>query len=345
MLILPTLAVEVGGRAAWTVAVAAWIMAALGSVFAAAAARRYPDESFPRYLPRALGRVPGAVVAMLLVGVAVVAAGADLTLIFAAVDGVFLSRTPYLAGFIFIALVAAYQAWTGWRAIARLSPVMMAVLLGTALFLMMQLAPHADPGYLWPPLDRGQFRWEPLPLVAAVGGFHFPLWIPFLYPRSAAPRWFLRDFVAGSLVGALAVWVFTVAPVAILGPDAARMLQQAFPDITGIIALHRSFFDRPEHLARTVFNINAIVTVGTAVLGGAETLAGMTGAGNPRRFIVPVAGAGVGVAYLTYRLGLHRPLLFLAAAATYGFLLILGLIALRAPRRQQRQRQRPPRRG
>lgn len=320
--------IAVAGRAAWTVVLAAWVVSALGSGAAWLATRRHPDQSLPAYVVRALGPVLGRVALLYLAVTLILVAAVDLILMFESVDGAFYVRTPFWALTAAVVVVAGYAAWTGWRSLARVSPLLFLVVGLTSLFLWALMVPEADAGYLWPPLDLGQFQWQPLPLWAGLVGFHYPAILPFVFPFAARKDRFLRAFVAGSFLGAAVVLVFVLFIVAILGPEGARDLGQPFPDITGILSLPRSFFDRPEHLARMILNVNAIVATAVALLAAGELLAAVLGLRNPRPLLPVAAGLPLAAASAVYALGLRQQLLAVTGALLYSAVPLFLLLAL-----------------
>ncbi|BDG62397.1 hypothetical protein caldi_34870 [Caldinitratiruptor microaerophilus] len=322
------MSIAVAGRAAWTVVLAAWVVSALGSGAFWLAARRHPEERFPTYVLRALGPVLGRVALLYLAGVPVLVAAVDLILIFESVDDVFYDRTPFWALAAAVLVVAGYAAWTGWRSLAMVSPLLLLAVGATLSFLWALLVPKAEAGYLWPPIDPGQFRWEPVAVWLALVGFHYPVVLPFLFPLAARKKRFFPAFAAGGFAGAAVILVSVLFVVAVVGPEAARELGQPYPDITAVLTLPRSFFDRPEHLARLSLNVNALMAVAVSLLAGAEMLAALVSARNPDPFIPVVAGGALGVASAAHEPGLRQPLMAATGGLLYSAVPLLLLLAV-----------------
>lgn len=173
--------------------------------------------------------------------------------------------------------------------------------------------------------------------AGALGVCQFPVFIPFLYARCRPSSRFLGRCLTRSAIRASVVAAFTLLPVAFGGPEAAARVEQVFPDITAVIVLHRSFIDRPEHLARALYTVNAIAVVAGALAAGAESLARMTGAAWRRPLILFVLGVSTAIAYFAERMALRTELLALTAAAMVLFTLALAATALLRGRVRQRR--------
>lgn len=318
------------GRSAWMAVLAAWVVSFLGSGAFWLAARRHPEESFGAYVLRALGPVLGRLALLYLAAVPVLVAAVDVILIFESVDETFYVRTPVWALGAAVLGVAGYAAWTGWRSLAMVSPLLLLAVVTTVLFLWALLVPKAEAGYLWPPIDPGQFRWEPLAVGLALVGFHYPLLLPLLFPLAGRKERFFPAFAAGGFAGAAVILVFVLFVVAVVGPEAARELGQPYPDITAVLTLPRSFFDRPEHLARLSLNVNALVAVAVSLRAAAEMLAALVSARNPNPFIPVVAGTALGVASAAHALGFRQPLMAATGGLLYSAVPLLLLAVLPA---------------
>ncbi len=336
-MILPTLAIGVGGRAAWMVVIAAWLITAAGVPLAVAAARHHGGARFPSNLVRALPWV-GRLVTLTIAGMAIMTAAGDLYLIFVTMDEIFMFRTPYLAVIVATAGVSAYQAWIGWRGIARISPLFLILVLSTTVMVLALLIPHLDPGYLRPVMDLSLLGGRPGPLVGALAGMHAPLLPLLLYARAAKPRLLLRDYLTGSATGAAVLLLFTAVPLMMGPPETLMRVNQVFPDVTTALTLPRSIFDRPEHLTRIVFNISALFAVSASLLTGAQVLAGTLNTGKWRPFVPPMAAAAALVAYLSYRLEWRENLRVYTAITDHVLLVFVALTMLLAGRRLGRPR-------
>lgn len=327
MFLLPTVAIAIGGRAAWTVALAAWLLSAGATWVIAVASSQYPGIPFPAYLDRGLGPVLGRSLTAVGALFCMLAAASDLMLMYETLDGIFLPRTPAWAIFSAILLTAGYGAVTGWRSIARVAPLFLSPLVFLTLVLLIFILPLSDTGQLRPVLDPGNFAWQPLIALGGLTGFHYPLLAPYLYQRVATPGRFLRHLLFGAALGGLGVLLFTLLPVMVMGPGAARAMRQPFPDISAVVVVHRSFFDRPEHFIRLSFNVSALLAVSTALLACGVNLAYLFGARTVRGLTAAAALAAGGIAYAAFWLNMRQELYAATGVVGYAMIPWFGAVA------------------
>lgn len=288
MLLLPVLAVETGGRAAWMVAVISGVLGFLLLLLIGKMSQRFPTITFAGYASRIAGPWAGKGMALLL-GIALgLGAAVDIQVALKNVVGLFFLTTPpwVVAGL--LALTGLAVSWFGVVAASRLAPLVLSMLLLTFLFVLLPLWRYMELGYLVP-------FWDPTPLQpqsrafwAALGAFRSGPALAALMPYIAEPRRAVRVAGWAYWAGWLVVFLAVLAPVLVFGPEGARSLVLPFPFVASVIRLPNFPLERIELLARLVFNLNVFHAIALMYFNGGQLLSEVFNTRTTRPFMVAV---------------------------------------------------------
>lgn len=327
--ILPGEAIAAGGRAAWVVAVLAAAVSAVTALVSGRLGERFPTDTAVGYARRIAGPVVGWP-AGLAIAVALVAAAVDhMVAIAHAVSATLLVFTPTPVVAVVGMVVAGYWAWTGCRCIGQLSPLLLAALLATTAVAGGLLGGAADWGFLRPWFDWSQLRLWSRPWWLGLLDIHSPFALAMLVPLAERPARATRAFLAGLGLGWLVVAFYTVIPIAVFGPEAARAMNHPFPDVLGAIFLFRSPFARPEYVAAVAYQVNTIAALAAFLSLSARAFAQLAGRDDPRPFVAPTTAAAAALAGMITVLGeAGREVAEAIDVGVYGLAPLYGLLWL-----------------
>lgn len=258
--LMPALAIEAGGRAAWAVAVLAGVVAWLVGLLVADLSRRFVPASVFAYAGMLVGPWSGRLLAALIVLAAVASAPVDLRGAVRALLGVFYQQTPPWIVVTISAAGALSLAWWGPQRLARLQPLLLAVLLTVTVLQVPFLLQRSEWRLLLPvrlqDVDIGNRA-----LLEALGVFRFPLMLAWLVALLEEPHRAPALFTKGFWLGWLVVLSMVAFAVAIFGPEGARELNNPFPYMLSIIRLPNFPIDKVDYLARLIYSLSALVVV------------------------------------------------------------------------------------
>lgn len=290
LLLLPTTAVESGGRAAWMVAIWSGVVGFLMVLLIGKLSQRFPGMTVVGYAGLIAGRWTGKATGLLFAIIIGLLTAGDLRLAMKSLIGAFFVTTPTWVLTLLLALAALSLAWHGIVHIARLGPLALIILIFTFLVTFPLLWRWMQPGYLIPVLDLSPLRVADRSFWASVTCFRSGLLLVVLLPYVAEPRRAARIYGWAFWVGWLSVLPAILAPILVFSAEGARALAQPFPYVMTIIRLPNFFFERMEILARIIVTLNELYTTGTAYFVGGLLIAETLGTRTVRPFMVAVLG-------------------------------------------------------
>jgi hypothetical protein len=261
ILLLPTVAVEAGGRAAWMVAVVSGVSGFVMLILVGKLAQRFPRLTFPEYASIILGKWPGKVLSFLLAVNFGLNASVDLGVAVKNLEGIYFVTTPPWVIAVLLGLIGLSVTWFGLVHSARLAPLLLFMLLLTFLTTFPLMIHWMRPGYLIPLLDFSPIDLSSRPFWVAVGVIRAALFPVVFMPYIAEPKKALRILGWAHWVGWLGDFLAVVVPVMVFGPVGAATVSQPFPFVIAVLRLPNFPFERIEMLARLAFHINTIYAV------------------------------------------------------------------------------------
>lgn len=272
----------------------AWLSVIAGSLVALAAAwimgklaRIFPRENIITYAPRLVGRWPGLLVGLFYAAFWVVTAAKETRLLGELVETYMLERTPVeVVGFAML-LACGYLARNGLEPVARVSQILMPVILIPLVILLLLAWKQADMSNFKPFMEKGLW---PVAKGAGVALARFDgletmlMLIPALSFTPRVPKSAISAVFITLIIQLLSVATLTVT----VGPtQAGRFL---FPSLTIIqgLRLPSLFFERVTNIVVALWLAAAYAAMATILYVTALAIARLFGLKETRYFILPL---------------------------------------------------------
>ncbi|HYF77621.1 MAG TPA: GerAB/ArcD/ProY family transporter [Symbiobacteriaceae bacterium] len=293
LLLLPTVAVEAGGRAAWMVAIAAGVTGFVQLMIVGKLAQRFPKLTFPEYAGIILGKWPGKVLSFLMAVNFGLNASVDIGVAVKNLEGIYFVTTPAWVIAVILALMALSATWFGLVHASRLAPVLLTLLGLTFLLTFPLLWRWMRPGYLIPLFDLSQIDAQSKSFWVAVGTIRAALFPVVFMPYIEEPKKAIRVLGWAHAVGMVGNFLAVITPVMVFSPEGARAAAQPFPFVIAVLRLSNFPFERMEMLARLAFHINTVYAVASIYFTGGLFLAKVFGSKWVRPGMVVTAALSV----------------------------------------------------
>lgn len=323
------------------VAVLAGVSAWVAGLLVADLSRRFAPDHVFRYAGVLVGPWLGKLLGGVIVLAALANAPVDLRVAVQALFGVFYEQTPPWIVVAISGVGALSLVWWGPARLARLQPLLLAVIAAVTLLQVPFLWQRSEWRFLLPvrfqDVDVGSRA-----LLAAVGAFRFPLMLAWLVALLEEPRRAAALYTKGFWLGWLFVLPMVVFPVAIFGPEGARRLNHPFPYLLSIIRLPNSPVEKIDYLARLIYSLNTLVVVALFYQLIATGVGELTGKRRDRPVLA--AATAVSVLLTSWALpdergeALSRTILVAALPLEAAFVALWGWGRLRRPSREALRR-------
>jgi spore germination protein KB len=286
LLLLPTVAVEAGGRAAWMVAVVAGVAGWVNLLVVGKLAQRFPQQTVAGYAGAILGKWPGKLVALLLAVNFGLNSSVDLSVALKDLQGIFYTNTPPWVVALILACMALAATWFGLVTASRMAPLLLTILFLTFVFTLPLLWRWLKPGYLIPLFDPSPIDIYSKPFWVATGIIRASLFPVVFMPYIKEPQKAIRTLSWAHWVGWLGNFAAVVTPVMVFGPVGAAAISQPFPYVISVIRLSVFPFERVEMLGRLAFHINTVYAIAGIYFTGGLIMAEVFGTTRIRPFML-----------------------------------------------------------
>ena len=266
--VMPRLGAEYAGQDGWLVSL---LLAVLGLAFAAiisGVAKIFKNEPFTAYTRRLLGSPLAACICLLLWAKILFCAGLELRLFGEIVHSILLERTPSLAVYIVVLVVAAYAATMGIEARVRLAEILTAVIAVPLVVLGVVALFSIDFTNLSPPLVTPI---EDLLSGVLSMGFIFTglefIWLALPYLNK--PKEGQRAAVSAMAFAGLLMAVITAFTLAKFGPHNVQALRWPILKMMDMLSIPGSLIARQEALVISFWMLSVFAFVAASLFYGA----------------------------------------------------------------------------
>lgn len=290
ILLLPTTAVEAGGRAAWMVAVISGLSGFVLLLLVGKLAQRFPGLTFAGFSARILGRWPGKVLTFLLAVNFGLVVSVDVGAAVKNLEGIYFVTTPPWVIALVLVVMGLCASWFGLVHSSRLAPLMLALLAATFFLTIPLLWRWMKPGYLIPLFDPTPIDVSSKAFWVSVGAIRAALFPVVFLPYLAEPKKAIRTLAWAHWVGWVGNFLAVITPIMVFSPEGARATTQAFPFVIAVLRIPNFPFERVEMLGRLVFHINTVYAMGNVYFTGGLFFAEVFGTKRIRPFMLVTAG-------------------------------------------------------
>lgn len=290
LLLLPTVAVEAGGRAAWMVAIISGISGFAILLIVGKLSQRFPGLTLPEYAELLLGKWPGKALALLLTLNFGLNSSVDVGVAMRNLQGTYFAVTPGWVISGLLALTALSFVWFGLVSASRLAPTILALLVVTFLVTFPLLWRWMKPGYMIPLFDLSPVDPTSPSFWVAVGVVRAALFPVAFLPYLAEPQKAVRILGWAHWVGMFGNFLAVITPVMVFGPLGASAIVQPFPFVMAVLRIPIFPLDRLELIGRLAFHINTIYAIASIYFTGGLFMAKVFGTPRVRPFMLVMAG-------------------------------------------------------
>ncbi|HWI62768.1 MAG TPA: GerAB/ArcD/ProY family transporter [Symbiobacteriaceae bacterium] len=290
ILLLPTVAVEAGGRAAWMVAFISGFSGFLMLLLVGKLAQRFPAKTFPTYASEILGKWPGKILAFVMAVNFGLNASVDLGVAVKNLEGIYFVNTPPWVIALILAVMALATTWFGLVHASRLAPALLALLFLTFVLTFPLLWRWMKPGYLIPLFDVSQIDFGGKAFWVSMGVIRAALFPVVFLPYVKEPRKAIRTLAWAHWIGWVGNFLAVITPVMVFGPAGARAISQPFPFVIAVLRVENFPFERLEMLGRLAFHVNTVYAIACIYFTGGLFFADVFGVKSVRPFMPVMAG-------------------------------------------------------
>jgi spore germination protein KB len=155
ILIVPGITAEKAHLDLWVSPIWASIVGCTTVLVMCALNRIYPEETLIQYINRIIGRIPGKAIALLVLVFYLHVTGVIIKEYAEFISGIFLTRTPLIVIISSLTLVCAFAVRSGIEVVARLSELIVPIIIFIVMILIILLLPDLEIRRMFPMFENG----------------------------------------------------------------------------------------------------------------------------------------------------------------------------------------------